>query len=141
MSGNDHTSHSIWSETEFKEIGINHLSVYPFGAMKTKNLETSIVETGIMLKCGLVMKLQVDVVSEVTGKIEIRPLNLLYSMEVAGTNEINPSNNMTEKEKEIGGTNQDNNVDNEIQKRSISKPIASKNSQARTQLQLCNEDS
>ena len=94
-----------------------------------------------MLKCGLVMKLQADVVSEVTGKIEIRPLNLLYSMEVAGTNEINPSNNMTEKEKEIGGTNQDNNVDNEIQKRSISKPIASKNSQARTQLQLCNEDS
>ena len=41
---------------------------------------------------------------------------------------------MTEKEEEVEGTNQNSNADDEIPKQSRSKRIASKNSQAKTQL-------
>ena len=74
------------------------------------------------------------------GSLLKRPLNLLYPMELAGTNETNHSNNMAENEEEMEGTNQDNNFDDDIPKRSRSKLIASKNSQANTRLQLCRED-
>ena len=38
---------------KLKEIGASHLSVYTTCVKKSKNLETPIVEIGIMLKCGL----------------------------------------------------------------------------------------
>ena len=47
-----------------------------------------------------------------------RALNLLYLIELAGINESAQSHSMVEKEEGIEGTNQDNNVENEIPKRS-----------------------
>lgn len=47
-----------------------------------------------------------------------RALNLLYLIELAGINESTQSHSMVEKEEGIEGSNQDNNVNNEIAKRS-----------------------
>ena len=56
-----------------------------------------------------------------------RSLNVLHPMELAGINEMDPSNNKAEKEK-IEGTNQDNSVDNEILKWSRVEKRSSKGS-------------
>lgn len=47
-----------------------------------------------------------------------RALNLLYLIESAGINESTQSHSMVEIEEGIEGSNQDNNVNNEIPKRS-----------------------
>lgn len=47
-----------------------------------------------------------------------RALNLLYLIELAGINESTQSHSMVEKEEGIEGSNQDDNVNNEIPKRS-----------------------
>ena len=53
-----------------KIIGTNNVSINTFGTTKA----TPIVETGIILNCGFAMKLQANVVPEVTGKIERWPI-------------------------------------------------------------------
>ena len=57
-----------------KPIGKNHLTVSTFGTSKTRNIETTIVELGIQLKSGFVMKIKANVVPVVTGSIERTPI-------------------------------------------------------------------
>ena len=59
---------------KLKEIGMNHLSIYTFGTTKAKNIETPVVEVGLMLKSGFTLSIQANVVPEVTGKIERHPI-------------------------------------------------------------------
>ena len=68
-SQRSYISQYLARKLKLKKIGANHLSIYTFGTTKAKNLETPIVEIGIMLKCEFVMKLQTNIVPEVTEKI------------------------------------------------------------------------
>ena len=55
-------------------IGKNYLTIYTFGTTKPKEIETSIVELGIQLKSGFIMNIKANVVPNVTGEIERRPI-------------------------------------------------------------------
>ena len=64
---------------KLKHIGKNYLTIYTFGTVKPKEIETPIVELGIHLKSGFVMNIKANVVPEVTGEIERAPIS---SMEI-----------------------------------------------------------
>ena len=64
---------------KLKHIAKNYLTIYTFGTVKLKDIETPIVELGIHLKSGFVMNIKANVVPEVTGEIERAPIS---SMEI-----------------------------------------------------------
>ena len=59
---------------KLNSTGKNYLTIYTFGTTKPKEIETPIVELGIQLKSGFVMNIKANVVPDVTGEIERRPI-------------------------------------------------------------------
>ena len=49
--------------------------VYTFGSSKPENIETKVVEFGILLNSGFTMHVRANVVPTITGKIQRMPVD------------------------------------------------------------------
>ena len=67
---------------KLKEIGKNFLIVHTFGKNKPENIETNVVELGIKLKSGFTMNVKANIVPNITGKIQRRPVQKILQEEL-----------------------------------------------------------
>ena len=76
-SGSQRTyiSEDIANKLKLIPIDKNFLTIYTFGTTKPKCIETPVVEVKMVLKSGFTMKIKANVVPNVTGTIERRPIN------------------------------------------------------------------
>ena len=67
-------SKEVADELNLTPIGENRLTIFTFGTTKPKNIQTPLVEVKMMLKSGFTMTIKANVVPNVTGMLERRPI-------------------------------------------------------------------
>ena len=68
-------SEELVKKMNLKPINKNLLIVYTFGTTKPKNIESPVVELGILLNNGFTINIKANVVPNVTGSFERKPVN------------------------------------------------------------------
>ena len=84
-------SEELVKKMNLKPINKNLLIVYTFGTTKPKNIESPVVELGILLNNSFTINIKANVVPNVTGSFERKPVNnksikeILQKYELADT--------------------------------------------------------
>ena len=68
-------SEELVKKMNLKPISKNLLFVYTFGTTKPKNIESPVIELGILLNNGFTTNIKANVVPNVTGSFERKPVN------------------------------------------------------------------
>ena len=74
-SQRSYISEELAKELNLKKVSKNFLSIHTFGSTKPKEIETHVAKLGIVLKSGFTMNIHVNIVPQVTGFIERKPIN------------------------------------------------------------------